>query len=311
MADSKLYKVDEVAKILNISRFTVYELIKRNELPVYRIGRSMRIAKNDLDTYTKQAKNEPLHGEYASMPVEASTKNPDTESIIICGQDLVLDILSNHLEKILHVHILRRYVGSISGLTSLYNRTAHIASVHLWDGDNDDYNVAYARRYLPGENVQIINLVFRTEGFYVAPGNPKNILDWEDLIRENILFINRERGAGARVLLDEKFRQLHIDPHEINGYDNEEMSHLAVASCVARGDADVGLGTEKAAMQVQGVEFIPLKKERYDLIVLNRDINQNHRDVLLEILRSNEFRKEIEGLGGYDVSRMGEIIAEL
>lgn len=208
MADSKLYKVDEVAKILNISRFTVYELIKRNELPAYRIGRSMRVAKNDLDTYTKQAKNEPLHGEYAIMPVEPPIKNPDTESIIICGQDLVLDILSNHLEKILHVHILRRYVGSISGLTSLYNRTAHIASVHLWDGDNDDYNVAYARRYLPGENVQIINLVFRIEGFYVAPGNPKNITTWEDLMRDKNLSITKCTKLSSLTVFDDDIYDL-------------------------------------------------------------------------------------------------------
>jgi len=310
MADNKLYKVDEVAKLLNISRFTVYELIKRGDIAAYRIGRSMRIAQKDFDSYTKQAKNAPSSIDNPA-PNDSPAKSQMADSIIICGQDLILDSLANHLEKDLHVNILRRYVGSISGLTSLYNRKAHIASVHLWDGDNDEYNVSYARRYLPGEKALIINLAFRTEGFYVASGNPKNIKDWEDLVRDDINFINRERGAGARVLLDEKFRQLHLDPYEIQGYENEEMSHLAVASCVARGEADVGLGTEKAAMQVADIDFIPLKKERYDLIVLQRDLSPIYKDALLRILQSNDFHKEVAGLGGYDISKMGEIVAEL
>lgn len=304
MPSDDLYKPAEVAKKLNVSRFTIYELIKRGELPVYRIGRNMRIRAADLDVYMLKAKTEDqlLEGQFFD----------NNGSIIICGQDVVLDILSSHLEKqIRNVQFLRRYTGSISGLVSLYNRSAHIATTHLWDGDSGEYNIPYVRRYLPGQKASIVNLVYRIEGFYVAPGNPKNIVDWHDLIRPDVRFVNREPGAGARVLLDEKLRQLNIDSRNIQGYAKEEISHLTVASCVARGEADVGLGTEKAAMQIRNVEFIPLQKERYDLVVLSQYIDTNHFQKLLSILRSEEFRKEISGMSGYDISRMGEVIAEL
>jgi putative molybdopterin biosynthesis protein len=304
MPDDILYKPADVAKKLNISRFTVYELIKRGELPVYRIGRSMRIKAADLEVYMYKAKadEQPLDGQYFD----------NQGGIIICGQDVVLDILSSHLEKrVRNVQFLRRYIGSISGLVSLYNRSAHIATTHLWDGDSDEYNVPYVRRYLPGQKASVVNLVYRMEGFYVAPGNPKHIVDWHDLIRPDVRFVNRGPGAGARVLLDEKLRQLNIDARNIQGYLREEISHLTVASCVARGEADVGLGTEKAALQVRNVEFIPLQKERYDLVVLSQYIDTNHFQTLLSILRSEEFRKEVAGMSGYDISQMGEIIAEL
>jgi putative molybdopterin biosynthesis protein len=149
------------------------------------------------------------------------------------------------------------------------------------------------------------------EGFYVASGNPHNISTWPDLIRPNVRFVNRERGSGARVLLDEMLRKLDIDCELIHGYDHEEMNHLSVASCVARGEADVGLGTEKTTRQVHSVDFIPLQKERYDMILLKQDAKKPEFQRLIAILRSPEFRKEIESLGGYDISQMGEIMAEI
>jgi putative molybdopterin biosynthesis protein len=145
----------------------------------------------------------------------------------------------------------------------------------------------------------------------VSPGNPKGIIDWTDLTKPDIRFVNRERGAGARVLLDEMLRKLNINFETIAGYEREEMNHLAVASCVARGEADVGLGTEKAAMQVSNVEFVPLQKERYDLIMLRQDVEKPDFQTLISILRSSEFRKEIDGMGGFDTSQMGDIIAEI
>ncbi len=308
---SNLYKPEEVAKILNISRFTVYGLIKRGELPAYRIGRSMRIESADLENYKRKSRSSELFTGHESLPADPSVP-AHYPGLIICGQDVILDVLSGHLEKqIPGVQFLRRYVGSISGLISLYNRTANIATTHLWDGDSDEYNVPFVRRYLPGQKACVVNLVSRVEGFYIAPGNPKNIKDWHDLIRPDIRFVNRNLGAGARVLLDEKLRKLNIDSRNIQGYSREELSHLAVASCVARGEADVGLGTEKAAMQVRNIEFIPLQKERYDLVILPQDINPQHFETLLSILRSDEFRKEVMGMSGYDISQMGEIIAEL
>ncbi len=236
----------------------------------------------------------------------------ENQGLIMCGQDIVLDVLARHLEKMNPMlRSLRSYVGSIDGLLSLYRGTANITATHLWDGETEEYNIPYVRRFLPGQHAVIVNLVYRTQGFYVAPGNPKVIRDWKDLMNENITFVNREKGSGTRVLLDEQFRNLNLDSRLIVGHRNEEMSHIAVASAIARGIADVGLGTEKAALQVPGVEFVPLKKERYDLVFYRDDLKKSNFQTLLSVIQSVEFREEVKGLGGYDISKTGEIVGEI
>ena len=236
----------------------------------------------------------------------------EQQGLIICGQDIVLDFLTRHLEKRNPMlRSLRSYVGSIDGLLALYRGTANITATHLWDGETGEYNIPYVRRFLPGQRAIVINLVYRMQGFYVAPGNPKGIKDWIDLTNPEVAFINREKGSGVRVLLDEMLRNMQVDPRLIKGYPREEMSHIAVASAIARGIADVGLGTEKAALQVPGVQFIPLKQERYDLVFYREDFEKSNFQTLLAVLRSAEFHDEVKGMGGYDVSRTGEIIAEI
>ena len=151
----------------------------------------------------------------------------------------------------------------------------------------------------------------RMQGFYVAKGNPKNILAWQDLTRPDVTFINREKGSGTRVLLDEKLRLLDIARHSIRGYEMEELSHLAIASTVARGEADVGMGNEKVSMQVREVSFVPLQKERYELVIKKEDLYKPYIQATLEILQSEDFKKELHGLGDYDVSETGKVVAEV
>ena len=310
MSDDITYTPQEVAKILKISRFTVYDLIKRGDLIAYRIGRKMRIEGADLEAYKQKAKGiNPIFEKPVCRLAEKLVSVE--EGLIICGQDILLDILTRHLEKKMpHIRFLRQYIGSIDGLLALYRGNINATAVHLWDSDTDDYNVPYVRRLLPGHRTVIINLVYRMEGFYVAKGNPKEISDWPDLTKPGVRFINRERGSGARVLVDEKLRRLGIAHNLIDGYEKEEMTHLAVASCVARGEADVGLGTEKASTQVQDIDFVPLQKERYDLVVLKDDFEKPHFQSLFAVLQSQSFRNGLIGMGGYDLTRMGEIIAE-
>ena len=300
------YTPEEVAKILKISRFTVYELIKRGELAAYRIGRKVRVEEKDLEAYKHHGKGLPaVEPRNETIPTRVS----GGESLVICGQDVVLDILTRHLER-RQVRFLRTYIGSIDGLMALYRGEANVATTHLWDSDSGQYNLPYIRRMLPGHPTVVFNLVYRMEGFYVAKGNPKRIHTWTDLAT-GVRFINRERGSGARVLLDEQLRKLSMDRYSIKGYGQEEMSHVAVASKVARGEADVGLGIEKAALQVQEVEFIPLQQERYDLVLRREDMDKPPFQALLAAIRSPAFREEVSGLGGYDVSRMGELMGEV
>ncbi len=304
------YTPEEIAKILKISRFTVYEMIKRGDLPAYRIGRKVRVEAPDLEIYIKNSKaHSPAAQPEPTMPVQ----NPLAEQsgLIICGQDVILDSLTRHVKKELpHIRVLRNYIGSIDGLLALYHGTANVVTTHLWDSDTDTYNVPYVRRLLPGHRALIINLTYRTEGLYVAKGNPKDITTWQDLAKPSVRFVNRERGSGARVLLDEKLRILNIDHKDIIGYEHEEMSHLAVASCVARGEADVGLGAEKAALQVKELDFVPLQKERYDLVIRKEDADKSQFKTLLSVLKSNAFRNEVLGMGGYDLTHTGDIMGE-
>lgn len=314
----------EVAEILNISKNTVYELIKRGEIPSYRIGRKVRIDEIDIEEYKNKSRT--IVKQHTSSNVEQNDDLIDSKQnskkfisvtnykndFIICGQDILLDVLTRHLER--HpkgLQALRCFIGSYNGLVELYRGNVTIATSHLWDGNANEYNVSYVRMLLPGISCVIVNLVYRMQGFYVAKGNPKKINSWKDLTRPDILMINREKGCGVRVLIDEKLRKYEISSKCINGYENEESSHLAVASTVARGDADVGIGNEKAALQVENVDFVPLQKERYDLIIKKEDINTPAVEAVLEILSSKEFQLELSGIGGYDISETGKIITQV
>jgi putative molybdopterin biosynthesis protein len=311
MKDALFYSPEEIAKLLKISKGTVYELLRRGDIPSYRVGKQIRVSQADLQLYM-HASDLPTKPPNTKIQVSLEKMIIENQGLIICGQDIILDILTRYLEK--HnpmLRSLRSYVGSLDGLLALYKGTANITATHLWDGETGECNIPYVRRLLPGQRTVIINLVYRTIGFYVAPGNPHAIYDWADLQEPNITIINRDKGSGTRVLLDEHLRNLNIDSRNIKGYENEEMSHIAVASAVARGMADVGLGTEKAALQVDEVEFVPLSKERYDLVLYRNDLEKSNFQTLLSILNSAEFKEEVDGMGGYDTARMGEIIAEL
>lgn len=310
----------EVAEILKISKYTVYEMVKRGELPAYRVGKKIRIDSHDLQNYINQGKrNEPAPDQQPTVPdsllespllaAETTTKAP---GLIICGQDLALDILGRHLEN--HsggIRAYRQYLGSFAGLLALYQDRADLAAIHLWDSDSNSYNIPYVRRLLPGIPAVIIHLCRRMQGFYVARGNPKNIKQWEDLIRPGISFVNREAGAGTRVLIDEQFRLLGINHQMVKGYENLEFSSLAVASAVSRGIADVGAGNEKVSQQVRDIDFIPLCQERYELVIKKENINREPFQALLEILASPSFKAELQGLGDYDLSETGKIVAEV
>ena len=310
MTEILAYTPEEIAKILKITRYTVYEMIKRGDFPAYRIGRKMRVEAPDLETYIRKSKGSTVFDVAASLQPETVTRI-NSEEIILCGQDALLDILTRHLEKELpHVRLLRNYIGSIDGLFSLYHGKVNAATTHLWDSDTNSYNTPYVRRLLPGHRTLIVNLAFRIAGFYVQSGNPLDIHNWPDLLKNNVRFVNRERGSGARVLLDEKLRVHQIDRSGILGYDHEEASHLAVASCVARGEADVGLGIEKAAMQVKDLEFVPLQKERYDLVIRKEDSEKPNFKILLSVLRSKRFHSELSGVGGYDLTQTGAVVGE-
>ena len=303
----------EVAEMLHVSKSTIYDLIKRGEIHSYKVGRKVRFTEDDVKEYILRSRNS--QSAMSSSTSDLSTFSliggvKKTDGFIICGQDLILDVLSNYMR--LHgIPALRAYIGSYDSLVSLYRNKINVASAHLWDSDTSTYNIPYVRRLLPGIPTVVIHLTCRMQGLYVQKGNPKGITTWADFGRNDIIMINREQGAGSRVLLDENLRILGIYGSSINGYENETQSHLAVASAVSSGKADVAVGNEKIARQVDNIEFIPIQKERYDLVIRKEDLNTVEIETLLKIIRSHAFKNEFEHIGGYDTSEMGKIVAEI
>jgi putative molybdopterin biosynthesis protein len=251
----------------------------------------------------------------AGTQVEVELLRPIEEvknTIVAIGShDLTLDLMSSHLRKRSGgVSLSSSHIGSLGGLIALRRGEAHLAGSHLLDEGTGEYNISYIRRYLPDLPVVVVNLVGRVQGLMVPPGNPKGVDSLKALVRPGVGFVNRQRGSGTRVLLDYKLKELSIDSNRVNGYQREEYSHLAVAAAVKGGSADAGLGILSASRALE-LDFIPLFEERYDLVIPQEYYHSALLAPLLSVLQEQAFREEVTNLGGYDVSHMGEVVAEL
>ena len=328
--DEVLYTPQEVADLLKIRKNTVYELIKRGELKCSKIGKQFRIRKDELDEYLKSfndkkinvVKDEPINEkkqtiEEKDKPIEGkdkpieekNQKEVQSNGIVICGQDIILEILCNYMAaEMKELPIFRSYLGSYNGLYAMYQGKVDIATVHLWDGETGEYNRQFVKRMLPGTEYRRFHLVCRMQGFYVKEGNPKQIKDFSDLTRADVTMINREKGSGTRILLDEHLIKLGIKNSSISGYEKEVTSHLAGAGAVARGGADVALGNERISKELKGIEFIPIQMESYDLVIKMESVKYAWYQKLIDIINSDEFREEIVSLSGYDTSNMGDCL---
>jgi len=230
-------------------------------------------------------------------------------NIIITGShDLILDILRNELQENFSDYRLVSFnVGSMGGLMALKQNRTHLATAHLLDPESGEYNFSYLKKMLPQKELIVVNLAYREQGIMVKKGNLKNIKELNDLTRENIKFINRQKGSGTRILLDYLLKKRGINPFNINGYFQEEFTHLMVASAVATGNVDAGLGILSAAKAFY-LDFIPVAKERYDIIIPKEWYTSLRIQKLLSIIRSEKFKKKVLSLGGYDLSQCGKVI---
>jgi putative molybdopterin biosynthesis protein len=230
--------------------------------------------------------------------------------VAIGSHDLALDLLSNQLaRRTPGASLASANVGSLGGLLALARGEAHLAGSHLLDEQTGEYNVSYIQRHLTGRQIVLMHLAGRVQGMIVPAGNPKALATLQDLSRPDVLFVNRQRGSGTRVLLDYRLRQLGIEPRTIRGYEREEYTHLAVAADVASGAADVGLGI-LAAARALGLDFVPLFDEHYQLVIPREHYDSPILAPLLEIVRGPEFRTEVDALGGYDVTDMSRVVWE-
>ncbi len=227
----------------------------------------------------------------------------------IGSHDITLDLIAQYLSQ-RNSALTSSNVGSLGGLVALRRGEAHLAGSHLMDPESGEYNLSYIRQYLPGVPVRVVALVGRSQGLMLPRGNPMHIFGLEDLARPELRFANRQRGAGTRVLLDYHLGRLGIAPSAINGYNQEEYTHLAVAAAIASGRSNCGLGIAAAA-QALDLDFIPLFTERYDLIIPRQQAESPRLAPLFDVLADPAFRSAVASLPGYDINPMGTVIAEI
>jgi putative molybdopterin biosynthesis protein len=245
----------------------------------------------------------------AKVPVTTFGRIRPADTLLAVGShDMALDLLGVHLRRRSgRLALACANVGSMGGIMAIRNNEAHIAGVHLLDPVSGEYNLSQAEKFLPGGGWLLVHMAMRQQGLIVPAGNPRAITGLADLARPGVQFVNRQRGSGTRMLLDYRLRQLGIDPDAIAGYEKEVGTHMAVAASVAAGAADAGLGVQAAALAL-GLDFIPVAEEQYDLI-LNFAADDARGQYIVDILRSEEFRREVEAMGGYNLREAGRIIA--
>jgi putative molybdopterin biosynthesis protein len=235
--------------------------------------------------------------------------------LAIGSHDMTLDLLADLLHR-RHPELTlsSAHVGSLSGLLALQRGEAHLAGSHLLDEETGGYNVGSLQKLLAPHDVHsvLIGFVHRVQGLIIPLGNPKCIHGLDDLLRSDVVFVNRQRGAGTRVLLDYQLKQRGLNARQIQGYDRQEYTHLAVAAAVASGAADCGLGILAAARALKQ-DFVPLFNERYDLVIPMPHYESALLAPLLEIIRNPQigFIRMVEALGGYETGQMGQVLAEV
>lgn len=231
--------------------------------------------------------------------------NVDGTILAIGSHDVSLDLLASRIrQEDASLSLASANVGSMGGIMAVKQGQAHLAGTHLLDPDTGEFNVPYVLRQLTPADVLLITLGMRSQGLIVASGNPRGIRGIEDLARGDVLFVNRQKGSGTRLLLDYRLNQVGIDPGSVAGYEREVFTHTAAAAAVAGGTADVGLGV-LAAAKALGLEFIPVASERYDLLVLKSFAGSRGYEALMGALRDPAYQREVEALGGYDLSGAG------
>jgi putative molybdopterin biosynthesis protein len=230
----------------------------------------------------------------------------DKKTIVFMGShDLAFEKLIAEFEKInSDITILSMPVGSLDGLVALRQGIAHLSGCHLFDSETGLYNQPYIKRFFPDRQIKMITLAHRTQGLIVARGNPKQVSGLHDVARHDITFINRNRGSGTRIWLDERLNEIGLDQEMVNGYTKELYSHTGIAQAIKLGTADVGIGLIAAAVD-EDLDFIPLFDEQYDLVIPGDQIEDPTILEMLDYLSTARYRQSINSLEGYGSEKTG------
>ncbi|MBS5450875.1 MAG: helix-turn-helix transcriptional regulator [Coriobacteriia bacterium] len=321
-------RVEDVMRLLHLSKNTVYKLAREGSIPSYRVGRQIRFRSDDVLARAREAAGNAIPplalagGEGQVAPDVVPTALPDVldeipgwmrGSLVLGGQDLACDVLANYVAG-LGVKVLRSQANGYVSLARMYLGTVHAAAISLWSEGEERYNIPYVREMLPGLSVVVFRLCRRRIGFTVprqgrgssAAPRPDR---WGDLLEPGVRIANRERGAAARVLLDEKMAYLEARTSDIAGYDRVVTSEFAQALLVARGMANVAVTSEKPFRQMEGLDFLPMQDEVVDLAVVRTPETAELLRAAKNLLRTDAFRSEFDPTM-YDTTSMGDVVYE-
>lgn len=224
--------------------------------------------------------------------------------VVIGSHDMMLDILADMMPVFYKdMHLSSTHVGSLGGIMALQRGETHLAPIHLLDVETGRYNIPFLQKHFK-EPIALIKGVGRIQGIIVKKGNPLNVTSIEDLTK--LRYVNRQRGAGTRMLLDYELKKRNIQPDEINGYELEATTHMAVAALVGSDGADAGLGI-LAAAKAMNLDFIPIGQEDYDFAVPVEYLDLHYVRAFIELLRSSKFQQKLESMGGYSFEGCGEV----
>lgn len=268
-------------------------------------GAAMSLVRADGLCVIEQASEGVEAGESVNVELYRELSEVENTVVIIGSHDLILDVIADMMpNQYPGMFVSSTHVGSMGGLMALKRQEAHMAPIHLLDETSGEYNASYLKRMFGNESMSLIKGVGRTQGILVKKGNPFNISGLADLV--GCRYVNRQRGAGTRVLFDYKLKQMGIVPETISGYEREAATHMAVAAAVGSDGADAGMGILSAA-KAMSLDFIEIAQEEYDFAIPTAYLELPHIKAFLEILKSGEFHQRLEALGGYTYDRAGQI----
>ena len=298
----EMMSTKQVAQYLGIHEKQVYALIKSKRIPSTRVTGKWVFPKKLIDTWIESSAQKGFE--------QAKLKSKRIEGALLASgsNDPILDMLQTYMKKSYpEFYIFSANTGSTEGMKALNKGNTDIAWSHLYDPKSGEYNVPFLSAYLPDVKAVVVNMFYRDLGFLVAPKNPFHIKGFEDLTQKGVRFINRQKGAGTRVLLDHHLKKLRLSPAAIEGYDREVYTHFEVALSILSKEADVGIATI-AVSKLLGLPFVPITRESFDMILDQSTFFQKGVQALIEILNSKTFRDRVEGLGIYDFRNSGKIL---
>jgi putative molybdopterin biosynthesis protein len=305
--DAKVYTPDEVAQIFQISKHTVYELIKRGELNAFKIGNKMRIEQSELDQF-KEKQKAPTQRHNATVSAkEVGYPNP----LRLAGSH---DLLVEQLVKLASsgenaIQIQPTFIGSLEGLMMLYRGQCDLAAIHLLDPVSQEYNIPFINQLFVHEKISVIRFTSREQGLILPKGNPKKIRGISDLANPEVKFVNRQKGSGTRFLFDSLLAKEKISPLNISGYEVVEWNHLSAASYISRGAADVTFGIQAAATHLN-LDFLPIAREQFDFVLKWTEENQETLSRLVELLKSESLKDKLKNWPGYNLEQLGTTIID-